>query len=787
MFTKLLGLSALTVAVISTPLDAQDSSWEQRLGPAQIAVDEPGFHVWGSSPVIGPQGKTHLFVARWPVAAKFLPGWHTDCEIAHYVGEKPDGPFVFRDVALTGTGLHTWDHQAPHNPTIQKVGDQYALLYIANTGNDFPASQRIGMVLADSLDGPWKKVGTDGLLLSPAKDPDSWSHDSQVGVNNPALLQHPDGRFFLYYKAMRKGDVRRMGVAVASQLEGPYLHHPEPLTSNSGTIEDGYVFCEDDKVFLLTTDAQDGGGLLWASDDGIQFGQPSAGFSKMSDYLPAEEVAAAPNYYGRKFERPQVLIQDGHPTHLYVSSGANILKGDGSCSYVLPISPSDTRQSKATDSLPLPTAAQLRWQDCEVGVIFHFDISIPANDMAANNMSKTVFDPALYNPTKLDTDQWLAAAKAAGAEYAIFTATHFKGFLQWQSDLYPYGLKQAPWRHGQGDIVADFIASCHKVGIKPGIYFSTHRNAYQGVWGHYVDWGQGRGSEAQEEFNRLAEKMTEELCTRYGDLVQIWYDAGVMLPHEGGPDVLPIFAKHQPNSVFYNSTKRLDHRWIGNEGGFAGEPCWATLPDLETMTARKLNNQRDWYRTLLHGDPSGSLWSPAMVDLPLRGANGVHDWFWFPKREHGIYSTTQLVDIYRQSVGRNSNLILGIVINPDGLVPEADVIRLAEFGTAIDKTFSDPLAVTSGHGEFLEMAFDSAQSVHQVSIMEDIAKGERIREFVVEGLTPAGQWQSLCIGTSVGHKRILEFSAVEVQSIRLRITKSVGAAQIRTFAVYGNS
>ena len=72
-------------------------------------------------------------------------------------------------------------------------------------------------------------------------------------------------------------------------------------------------------------------------------------------------------------------------------------------------------------------------------------------------------------------------AKAAGARYAVFTATHFEGFLNWQSDIYPYGVKQAPWRNGNGDIVADFVASCRKFGLKPGLYFSTMRNAYQNV------------------------------------------------------------------------------------------------------------------------------------------------------------------------------------------------------------------------------------------------------------------------------------------------------------------
>ena len=82
-----------------------------------IAVEEPGYTIWGTSPIIGDDGKTHLFVSRWP-GTTVEPVWRTDSEIAHYVGDSPEGPFVFLDVALTGTGKDTWDKVSVHNPTI---------------------------------------------------------------------------------------------------------------------------------------------------------------------------------------------------------------------------------------------------------------------------------------------------------------------------------------------------------------------------------------------------------------------------------------------------------------------------------------------------------------------------------------------------------------------------------------------------------------------------------------------------------------------------------------------
>jgi alpha-L-fucosidase len=424
--------------------------------------------------------------------------------------------------------------------------------------------------------------------------------------------------------------------------------------------------------------------------------------------------------------------------------------------------------------------AQLAWQDCEVGVLFSFDMPIAARDFTNCFRIRHAFDPSQYRPEKLDTDQWIEVAKAAGAGYAVFTATHFNGFMQWQSDAYPYSLKQARWRGGKGDVVADFVASCRKANIKPGIFFSTSHNAYWQVWEHYVDWGKGKGSAKQAAFNRACETMTGELCSRYGPLVQIWYDAGVKLPPEGGPDVLPIFDRYQPDSVFYNSKQRSDHRWIGNEKGFAAYPCWATMPG-----GREISHNADgWRKVLATGDPEGTVWSPGMVDVPIRGAQRVHNWFWWPNQEHAVETTDTLVRMYYESVGRNCNFIIGEVITPEGLVPQEDADRLAEFGKQIRRRFGAAVAETRGEGTTLELALPKPGRIDHVVIMEEIEHGERIRGYVVEGLKRGGDWTKLGEGQSVGHKRIQRFAPVEVERVRLKATAARANPKIRKLAVY---
>lgn len=328
-----------------TKAEKVDRSWADRLEYVGVAVEEPDYHVWGSSPVIGPAGKTHLFVSRWPLSSTF-DGWMTDCEIARYQSDSPEGPFQFKEVVLKGSGQEgDWAFQSPHNPNVQKIDNRYVLTYIANTGGvkkERVASQRIGMMIADSPEGPWKKVGENGLILAPPEDASIWSHQSTVGVNNPALFAHPDGRFFLYYKAMKKGDVRRMGVAIADAVEGPYVFSPKWLTSNKTEIEDGYAFMEDGNVFLLTTHNKAGAGYLWASEDGLNFSNPILGFDVMSRYFDKKLLKNGFVMRGKKFERPQLLLKDGRPTHLFLASGVNMNGGKGSYSCVFRVNVSSS-------------------------------------------------------------------------------------------------------------------------------------------------------------------------------------------------------------------------------------------------------------------------------------------------------------------------------------------------------------------------------------------------------------------------------------------------------------
>lgn len=323
--------------------DRAPPAFADRLEWVGPGIKSPGYHVWGSSPIMGDDGKVHIFAARWK--APFDHGWRDNSEIVHFVSDSPEGPFAFCDVALRGTGTNTWDRHAPCNPLIKKIDGQYVLLYIANPvgmtrgmGAHVP-SQRIGMALADSLNGPWKRAGKDGLILSPSDDPKHWTYRAGNGVNNPAFLRAPDGRYFLYFKSARA----MMGLAIADRLEGPYVHQQDPVTKNKTAIEDGYAFMMNGKFHLLTTDnhgiLRKGGGILWESADGVSFAIAGRGFHLVSDYLPKSYPAKRRRHYGSqfKFERPQLLIVGGKPAYFYAPSGVQVDGLPETTSYILKV------------------------------------------------------------------------------------------------------------------------------------------------------------------------------------------------------------------------------------------------------------------------------------------------------------------------------------------------------------------------------------------------------------------------------------------------------------------
>jgi alpha-L-fucosidase len=420
---------------------------------------------------------------------------------------------------------------------------------------------------------------------------------------------------------------------------------------------------------------------------------------------------------------------------------------------------------------------QLKWADAEVGVLINFDMVVFEPGYNFRKDWNYHPDLSIFNPKELDTDQWLKAAKSAGATYAVLVAKHCSGFSLWPTKAHSYSVKNTPWRNGQGDIVKDFVASCKKYGLKPGIYASTTANGYLKVDnpGKVVS---GDLAE-QKKYNEIVEMQLTELWSEYGDLFEVWFDGGILPPEKGGFDILAMLKKFQPEAIAFQGPFGYENniRWVGNENGVAPYPCWATA-DSTTSASGVIEIKG------LNGNPNGLFWCPGEADFPLRkNASFQGGWFWHKDQDDQLRSLNELMDRYYKSVGRNTNMLLGIVVDDRGLVPEPDMQRLMEFGDEINRRFSNPIASTSGAGEKINLKLANKQKVNLFVLMEDIAKGERIRKFVLEGKTNKG-WEKIFEGSCIGHKFIHQFDAIEVSSVRLNVLESSGEPQLLDISVY---
>lgn len=277
--------------------------------------------------------------------------------------------------------------------------------------------------------------------------------------------------------------------------------------------------------------------------------------------------------------------------------------------------------------------------------------------------------------------------------------------------------------------------------------------------------------------------MVEELTSQYGELAIIWFDGGAHGPEKGGPDVLSVFEKNQPNGIFYHNTQRADIRWGGSESGTVPYPSWGTYPFPYSHATNGEVVFKNDFQLLKEGDPNGKYYMPAMSDAPLRGYNGGHEWFWEPDDEKHIFPLEHLMDMYTRSVGHNTSLILGLTPNADGLLPEEDVRRLKEWGDEIKSRFGSPLAETSGTGNSLILKLTKKAKINHIILQEDIAQGERVRAFVLEGKTSTG-WKPIFEGSVIGHKFIHAFEEMNLSEVRLTIKESKGEPILKSFKVF---
>jgi hypothetical protein len=247
-------------------------------------------------------------------------------------------------------------------------------------------------------------------------------------------------------------------------------------------------------------------------------------------------------------------------------------------------------------------------------------------------------------------------------------------------------------------------------------------------------------------------------------MMEVWFDGSCVI------DVSDILKQHAAGAVIFQGPQATI-RWPGTESGRLPYPAWNSLwnNDLKTGVA-----------TAAQGNPDGDAWAPLEADTTLYN----HNWFWAAANEQKRKSLDELMDIYYKSAGRGGVLLLNSTPKTNGLIPAADLNLYEAFGKEIERRFRQPVAeVEDQRGVSVELALPRTTFINHAVLMEDYREGERIREYVVEGLRD-GQWRELSKGTSVGRKKIDRFRPVQVNRVRLRVTRFAAEPLIRRLAVF---
>jgi alpha-L-fucosidase len=414
-----------------------------------------------------------------------------------------------------------------------------------------------------------------------------------------------------------------------------------------------------------------------------------------------------------------------------------------------------------------PSPQQVEWQDLEMGAIIHFG----PNTFLDREWGDGTADPKVFNPTQFNPEQWMQALQSAGIKYVVFVAKHHDVFCLWPTAQTDYSVKNSPWENGQGDMVRRVEQAARKYGLKFGVYLSP--------W----DRHEPRYADSAA-YDKYYSAELDELVQGYGEIQEFWLDGAGSAGHVYNfPRIIEELRTYQPNTLVFADVALFDYgdiRWVGNEDGVVPYENWNVI------------------------DRHGYLrWRPVEADTPLRKGH----WFWHPNDESSLKSLPELLATYEQTVGRGAQLMLGIAPDRRGLLPEADVQRLKEFGAVLRQRYGKNLAArhvkttpelelaldgkpdtfwsapAGSHNATIEVSFAAPITFDRALTMEWLNAGQHIEKYAIE-IYRGGKWVQVFQGSAIGHKRIDHFAPVTASRVRLNILSSSAEAHVREFQLF---
>ena len=452
----------------------------------------------------------------------------------------------------------------------------------------------------------------------------------------------------------------------------------------------------------------------------------------------------------------------------------------------------------------LPNQAQVAWDDLEMYAFIHFT----TNTFTGKEWGYGDESPSIFNPTAFDPDQIVGTLAEAGFKGVILTCKHHDGFCLWPTKTTKHNVSASSWKNGQGDVVRDISQACqrHKVGF--GTYLSP--------------WDRNNPNYGTPEYVKCYREQLRELLTNYGPVFEVWHDGANggdgfyggkresrsidRTTYYGWPETWAMVRKLQPRAVVFSDVGP-DLRWVGNEGGHAPYPNWATF----SPVGLKGDTPAPGYCKSQDGQPDGKHWMPAEVDVSIRPG-----WFWHEDQNSKVRTPQNLLDLYFASVGHGSSFLLNVPPDRRGLIHENDVAALQGFKKLLDRLYARNLAegatasanATRGAGFEAARLLDGDKKTYWAApdearqaeltvtlpeprtfsvlrLREPIWLGQRVRKFAVEVREKGGDWKEwFAQGSSIGPGVLVRGPAVTAEAVRVRLTEAAACPCLSEFSLW---
>ena len=215
----------------------------------------------------------------------------------------------------------------------------------------------------------------------------------------------------------------------------------------------------------------------------------------------------------------------------------------------------------------------------------------------------------------------------------------------------------------------------------------------------------------------------------------------------------------------------------------------------------------DYYK-FSSGQEFGTHFIPTETDVSIRPG-----WYYHPEEDDKVKSLDKLIDIYFNSIGLNSSLLLNIPVNKRGLIHENDAQRMLELNQFIKNTFKNNLIkksnlsfnnkshpinkivdrdidtfcpFKSNENNIIDISLDTEKLVDVFEISENINLGQRIKEFIFE-IKVNEKWVTIEKGTTIGIKRLIKFKHTIIKELRFTIVDSKDIPLVSELGLYKSS